>query len=89
MVAGGESKDRLPRNDFILLDNVPIGVAVVRQDMQVLFWNRCLEDWTGISSESIVGQSIVERFSHLAESQYALRFAQVFETGVWRASPTR
>jgi len=82
LVAGGESKDRLPRNDFILLDNVPIGVAVVRQDMQVLFWNRCLEDWTGISSEAIVGQSIVERFSHLAESQYALRFAQVFETGV-------
>lgn len=82
LVAGGENKTRLPRDDFLLLDQVPIGVAVVRQDMHVLFWNSCLEDWTGISRESIVGRSIVERFSHLAERRYALRFAQVFETGV-------
>jgi PAS domain S-box-containing protein len=80
-VAGGEQNAQKPRTDFRLLDQLPLGIVVVRQDMVVLFWNRCLEEWTRISAESMVGQSIVERFPHLAQDKYALRFAQVFETG--------
>ena len=28
----------------------------VRSDYQVVFWNRCMEDWTGISSNEITGK---------------------------------
>jgi len=82
LVAGGEPKTHPPQHDFHLLDHVPLGIVVVRQDMVVLFWNRCLEEWTRVSSESIVGRSIVDRFPHLGHDRYALRFTQVFETGV-------
>ncbi|TDI38017.1 MAG: response regulator [Acidobacteria bacterium] len=82
LVSGGKQKTRQAQVDFRLLDHVPLGIVVIRQDMVVLFWNRCLEDWTRISSESMVGRSIVERFPHLGQDRYALRFAQVFETGV-------
>ena len=70
------------RVDYHLLNLVPIGMLVLRHDMVVQFWNRCLEEWTGVSSKAIVGKSILDLFSHLGEKRYALRFEQVFETGI-------
>jgi len=66
---------------FALLDHSPIGHFVVRQDFMVVFWNKCLETWTGIPRNEIVGKSIFTRFPHLGEAKYASRIKSMFAGG--------
>ncbi len=66
---------------FALLDHLPAGAFVIRKDGTVLFWNRCLEDWTGISREQIVGSSILSQYPHLEKPKYRTRLKDVFEGG--------
>lgn len=66
---------------FSLLDNMPIGLCVLSQDFVVLFWNRCLENWTKIPRTEILGTNICDRFANLKKSKYQLRFQQVFQSG--------
>ena len=67
---------------FGLLDYMPIGGFVLRQDFIVMFWNNCLENWTGIRRGQIVGRPIGEFFPHLASPRYAARIQNVFENGI-------
>lgn len=66
---------------FAILDHAPIGQFILRQDFAVLFWNRCLEAWTGIAREQIVGSCILEHFPHLGTARYASRIAGIFRGG--------
>ena len=66
---------------FALLDYSPIGHFVLRNDGTVLFWNRCLEVWTGIRREEIVGTPVGARFPHLLTPRYASRIQSMFEGG--------
>ncbi|MBA3921671.1 MAG: response regulator, partial [Nostocaceae cyanobacterium] len=58
-----------------------IGVCALQSDGVVLFWNTCLEDWTKIPREQILGTQITERFPHLARPIYTSRFQQIFQGG--------
>ncbi|MDA8432970.1 MAG: PAS domain-containing protein, partial [Nitrospiraceae bacterium] len=66
---------------FSVLDQVPIGLCVLRKDFCVLYWNRCLEDWTGISRDGIVGGNLLEHFPHLSGPKYSGRLQTIFEGG--------
>lgn len=66
---------------FALLDHSPIGHFVLNRDFTVLFWNKCLEAWTGIPRGQIVGESISARFPHLAEEKYVSRIKSTFGGG--------
>ncbi|MDJ0746160.1 MAG: ATP-binding protein [Xenococcaceae cyanobacterium MO_167.B27] len=66
---------------FSLLDNLPIGLCLLRQDFVVLFWNRCLENWTKISRTEILGRNLCDHFTQLNQPKYQLRFQQVFQFG--------
>jgi diguanylate cyclase len=66
---------------FALLDHSPIGHFVVRRDFTVIFWNRCLESWTGIHRNEILGQNVISRFPHLGEKKYASRIRSMFSGG--------
>lgn len=66
---------------FAILDHAPIGQFILRQDFVVLFWNRCLEAWTGIAREQIVGSCILGHFPHLGTARYASRIAGIFRGG--------
>jgi PAS domain S-box-containing protein len=66
---------------FGVLDHVPVGVFVLREDFSVLFWNSCLEDWTGISRSKILGTNIGDHFPHLNEPKYTSRLQNIFEGG--------
>jgi len=67
--------------DFSILDHSPIGHFVVRSDFVVIFWNRCLEAWTGLPRERIIGDSIINHFPHLGTSKYASRIRSMFDGG--------
>lgn len=66
---------------FAILDHVPSGHFILRQDFVVLYWNRSLELWTGIPREQIVGASILDRFPHLAAPKYVNRIEEIFKGG--------
>ncbi|MDJ0727391.1 MAG: ATP-binding protein [Prochloraceae cyanobacterium] len=66
---------------FSLLDNVPIGLCLLRSDFIVLFWNQCLENWTSIPRSEILGTNICDRYTQLNQSKYQFRFQQVFRSG--------
>lgn len=66
---------------FSVLDNVPIGICLLRNDFVVLFWNQCLENWTSIPRTEILGTNLCDRFTQLNQSKYQLRFQQVFRSG--------
>jgi len=64
-----------------VLNHAPVGVCVIQQDYRVVFWNRCLEDWTHIPAQEIVGTDIGERFPHFRQPKYTTRFATIFAGG--------
>jgi PAS domain S-box-containing protein len=68
-------------NTFDALDHMPLGVCVVSGDGMVLFWNRCLEDWTKIERSDLLGKEISERFPHLKEPPYQRLLQAVFSGG--------
>ena len=69
------------QNRFSVLDRVPIGVCALQSDGIVLFWNMCLEEWTKIPREQILGSQITEHFPHLARPTYTSRLQQIFQGG--------
>lgn len=71
----------LAEKEFGIFDHVPLGVCVLRYDFIVLFWNRCLEDWTKISRSSIVGKNIYNYFPHLNQPKYSIRLQDIFKGG--------
>lgn len=68
--------------NFTLLDHAPIGQLVLDQDFTVLFWNRCMETWTGILRESIVDGNLLDHFPHLREHKYHARIVSVLTNGL-------
>ncbi|MDP3111307.1 MAG: response regulator [Thermodesulfovibrionales bacterium] len=67
--------------EFGILDHAPLGLFVLRQDFVVLFWNSCLEDWTGISRRDIIGTNISVHFPQLNSPEYYKRIQNIFEGG--------
>lgn len=66
---------------FNLVDYLPFGLCLLRQDFFVLFWNCCLENWTKIPRDDIIGQNLLDFFPHLKQPKYLSRFQQVFFGG--------
>lgn len=65
-----------------ILDHVPVGMCVLRNDYTVVFWNSCLEDWTGIAKVDIVGTDIGDHFPHLKDFKYSSRLNSIFQGGL-------
>jgi len=69
------------KEKFGVLDSVPVGACLLRDDFVVLFWNTCLEEWTKIPRSQILGTKITTHFPHLSQLKYATRFKQIFAGG--------
>ena len=65
---------------FAILDHSPIGQFVLRKDLVVIFWNKCLEDWSGISRDKIVGTDLITHFPHLGSDKYIESIRKVFHS---------
>ncbi len=64
-----------------ILDHLPQGVFILRQDGNVAFWNHCLEDWMGLSKSDILETPLASHFPHLGTPKYSLRITPLFEGG--------
>ncbi len=75
------TETKIVEEKFGVFDYVPVGACILRKDYVVLFWNNCLEGWTGISRDKILGTNIVDYFPNLNASKYTRRFQAIFEGG--------
>jgi diguanylate cyclase (GGDEF)-like protein/PAS domain S-box-containing protein len=66
---------------YDVLDHVPIGIFVLDRSMRVVFWNACLEDWTGIPRDDILGQDVRDRFPLLGRRRSTRRLEDLFTGG--------
>jgi len=71
----------ISRDCLVLYDQLYIGVLVVRKDLTICFWNRCLEEWTGIKRDDVEGDSLFSRFPQLDTPSIRARLPAVFEEG--------
>lgn len=67
---------------FVLLENLPLGIFVLQRDMEVVYWNPCLENWTGIPREQIVGTQIGQTYPHLNNPKFIQYLQGIFEGGL-------
>ena len=65
-----------------LLDLLPVGAFLIREDFVVVRWNRTVAEWTGIGTTDAVGQRLTDLFPNVADGRYAERLRQVFSTGM-------
>lgn len=70
-----------------ILDHLPQGVLILREDWTVSYWNHCLEEWTGISKPEMLGQPIGHLYPHLTTSKYTTRLEPLFQGGPQRHLP--
>ena len=63
------------------LDISPIGHLVLNNKFEVVFWNRCMESWTGIDRKAIVHTSLFYHYADLDAPKYKDRISGVFNGG--------
>lgn len=66
---------------FEALNHIPNGALVLRDDLTVMLWNDCLEQWTGIQKDQIVGKPIQEFYPHFVQPKYSSRLNPLFHGG--------
>lgn len=69
------------RADYRLFDHIPTGVFILCKDFRIIFWNRCLEEWTLLARESLLNSDIFCHFPHLDVPKYRQRIAAIFQGG--------
>ena len=68
-------------NSFSIFESLPIGICIISKEYDVIFWNYCMEYWTSISRDKILGQKITQFFRDFDEKRYRLRLNNVFDGG--------
>ncbi|MGI0480461.1 diguanylate cyclase [Geminocystis sp. CENA526] len=69
---------KITESRFNILDHIPVGICILKQDMTVIFWNKCIEKWTNISRQTILNQKIQDFFPHLIKPKYYNRIQSIF-----------
>ncbi|MCP3706142.1 GGDEF domain-containing protein [Paraburkholderia sp. CNPSo 3274] len=71
----------LPTLSDLVVERVGFGIFVVDRDMNVLSWNRFMQDHSGVTAEDVTGRSIFERFPDLPRTWLTRKVESVFQLG--------
>ena len=66
---------------YRVLDHMPVGVCVVDKDYIVRFWNNCMEYWTGIDKDKILGSNLCYNFPCFINHKYRSYIESIFSGG--------
>ena len=66
---------------FPILDLMPLGVVAFDSSYTLLFWNKCMEQWTGLAAGEMLGANLMERFPGLDDVKYRSRIDPLFQGG--------
>jgi diguanylate cyclase (GGDEF)-like protein len=65
----------------LVVERVGFGIFVLDRDMNVLMWNRFMQDHSGLSAEKVVGKSIFVNFPELPRVWLTRKLESVFQLG--------
>jgi diguanylate cyclase (GGDEF)-like protein len=65
----------------LVIERVGFGIFVLDRDLNVLMWNRFMQDHSGLSAEQVVGRSIFLNFPELPHVWLARKIESVFQLG--------
>jgi diguanylate cyclase (GGDEF)-like protein len=71
----------LPSLSDLVVERVGFGIFVVDRDMNVLMWNRFMQDHSGVPAEDVIGRPIFERFPDLPRAWLTRKVESVFQLG--------
>ncbi len=75
------NNNNLISDNFNLLDFVPLGIFIINSDYNILFWNKTIEEWTGIENKSVLNQNLFDIFDHFGKEKYKIRLDLLFNGG--------
>jgi PAS domain S-box-containing protein len=73
-----EQEKNFVTRQYSMVNNVPMGMLIMRNDHTVLTWNATMAKWTCIDEETIVGRNIVDFFPRFSKSTVKARLDKVF-----------
>ncbi len=76
VVSGQMKTTSTTDNQFSILDYSPIGQFVIDDQMEVIFWNQRMVEWTDIRKGKIINTNILDHFPHLASPEFTEIFDQ-------------
>ncbi|MCC8403015.1 diguanylate cyclase [Paraburkholderia sp. MMS20-SJTN17] len=65
----------------LVVERVGFGIFVLDRDLNVLMWNRFMQDHSGLSAEQVVGRSIFLNFPELPRVWLSRKVESVFQLG--------
>ncbi|MDG0025435.1 diguanylate cyclase [Trinickia sp. Y13] len=65
----------------LVIERVGFGIFVLDRDMNVLMWNRFMQDHSGQPAETVVGRSIFDTFPELPRVWLSRKIESVFQLG--------
>ena len=64
-----------------VVDQLTVGVIIVTRSMEVVFWNRWMEEHSRVPREEVVGKVLTEKFPALKQKGFAWKAETVFKLG--------
>ncbi|MEQ5841747.1 diguanylate cyclase [Paraburkholderia acidicola] len=65
----------------LVVERVGFGIFVLDRDMNVLMWNRFMQDHSGLPAEEVVGRPIFDHFPELPRVWLSRKLESVFQLG--------
>jgi len=70
-----------PSLSDLVVERVGFGIFVLDRELNVLMWNRFMQDHSGLSAEAAIGRPIFELFPDLPRAWFARKVESVFQLG--------
>jgi len=67
------------KGPFHSMDFLPLGIMVLDSNFEILFWNACLESWSGLGRDAVLGRDARSLFPQLARPTVTERVNSLFE----------
>ncbi|CAD6549287.1 sensor domain-containing diguanylate cyclase [Paraburkholderia metrosideri] len=70
----------------LVVERVGFGIFVIDRDMNVLMWNRFMQDHSGLPADQVVGKSLYTHFPELPRVWLSRKIESVFQLGTFAFS---
>lgn len=64
-----------------ILEYLPVGICIIDSDYVVHIWNSCMEQWTGVGRDTLIGTDLREHFPQVKKEIFQDRIESVFTGG--------
>ena len=65
----------------LVLERVGFGIFVLDREMNVLMWNRFMQDHSGVAADDVIGRNLFDCFPDLPRAWLTRKLDSVFQLG--------